>query len=156
MLESGKQFPAFSLPDQEGITRTLADFAGKWLVVFFYSKDNTSGCTNEARDFAFLHAAFAKSGAAVAGVSKDTVKSHAGFAAKYELPYTLLSDAGHDLLEAAGVWKKKNMHGKEVMGVVRTTALVDPKGIVHTVWSRVKVPGHAAAVLGTLEEAGKQ
>lgn len=152
MLEPGTPFPSFSLPDQEGNTRTLADFSGKWLVVFFYSKDNTSGCTNEARDFGFLHSAIVRNGGAVAGVSKDTVKSHANFAAKHELPYTLLSDTEHSLLQAAGVWQKKRMYGKDVMGVVRTTVLVDPKGVAHTVWSKVKVPGHAAAVLEKLEE----
>ncbi len=152
MLEQGKKFPAFSLPDQDGAQHGLADHAGKWLVVYFYSKDNTSGCARETADFAALHQAFADKGAAVIGVSPDSVKSHANFAAKLSLPFTLLSDTEHSLLAAAGVWRKKSMYGREYMGVLRTTALVDPKGVVRALWSKVKVPDHAAAVLAKLEE----
>ncbi|UQZ90033.1 peroxiredoxin [Deltaproteobacteria bacterium Smac51] len=152
MLETGHPFPPFTLPDQNGQEHSLKDYDGKWLVIYFYPKDNTSACTLEAQDFTAHTADFNKLGAQVIGVSPDSVKSHAGFTAKKELGLTLLSDPEHTLLEAAGVWRKKKMYGREYMGVVRTTALIDPKGLVREVWSNVKVPGHVEAVLKTINE----
>lgn len=150
MLETGMVFPQFSLPDASQRVHSLADYAGKWVVVYFYPKDNTSGCTTEASDFAALHAAFAAQNAVILGVSPDAVTSHAKFATKLALPFPLLSDVAHELLQACGVWQKKKMAGREYMGVVRTTALVGPDGIVRAVWPKVKVAGHAEEVLATL------
>ncbi len=151
-MEKDKRFAQFSLPDQNGAVRGLGDYAGKWLVVYFYPKDNTSACTLEARDFTALAGEFAAEGAVVVGVSPDSVKSHSGFAAKQELGVTLLSDPEHALLEAAGVWQKKKLYGKEHMGVVRSTALVDPQGVTREVWTKVKAAGHAEEVLAKLRE----
>ena len=152
MLEPGSPFPDFSLPDQSGGGRRLADYAGRWLVIYFYPRDNTSACTLEAVDFTALAPKFAERETAVVGVSPDSVKSHAGFTAKKELGITLLSDAEHTLLEAAGVWQKKKLYGKEHMGVVRSTYIVDPQGLVRAVWTKVKVPDHAETVLAKLTE----
>jgi len=152
MLETGQPFPDFELPDQGGRAHTLREYAGRWAVIYFYPKDNTSACTLEAQDFTAAAGKFKARKAAIVGVSPDSVKSHAGFAAKKELGLTLLSDAEHVLLEAAGVWQRKKMYGKEYLGVVRTTALVDPAGIVREVWSPVKVPDHVEKVLSCLVE----
>ncbi len=152
MLEVNAAFVNFSLKDQEGVARNLADYAGQWLVVYCYPKDNTSGCTVEAQDFSALAGQFAEAGAAVLGVSPDSVKSHAGFCAKKNLSITLLSDPERSFLEPAGVWQKKSMCGKEYMGVVRSTFLVDPEGRVREIWTKVKVPGHAQAVLEKLRK----
>lgn len=152
MLETGQPFPAFELPDQDGRPHSLKDYAGRWTVIYFYPKDNTSACTLEAQDFTALAGQFKARKTAIVGVSPDSVKSHSGFAAKKELGITLLSDAGHVLLEAAGVWGPKKMYGKEYFGVVRTTALIDPDGIIREVWSKVKVPGHVEKVLSRLIE----
>lgn len=156
MISQNEPFPDFSLPDQEGSSRSLGDYAGKWLVVYFYPKDNTSACTLEAQTFSSLLSEFTASGASVVGVSPDSVKSHAGFQAKKDLSVTLLSDPEHALLNAAGVWQKKKLYGKEHMGVVRSTFLVDPQGIVREVWTKVKVPGHVETVLEKLRELQKE
>ena len=158
-MEKNKPFAPFRLPDQDGALRGLDDYAGKWLVVYFYPKDNTSGCTLEARSFTALAGRFAAEGAAVVGVSPDSVKTHCGFIAKQELGITLLSDPERSLIEAAGAWGKKKLYGKEYMGVVRSTALIDPRGVVREVWTKVKPAGHAEEVLDKLRElraAGKQ
>ncbi len=149
-MQRGTPFPDFRLPDQSGEERTLADYTGAWLVVYFYPRDNTSGCTTEALSFAALQEDFAACGAAVVGISADSVTSHEKFAAKHCLPFTLLSDEAHVLLEACGVWQKKKMAGREYMGIVRSTALLDPQGVVRAFWPKVKVPGHADEVLATL------
>jgi len=152
MLSSNEAFPDFRLPDQDGVLRSLADYAGKWLILYFYPKDNTSACTLEAQTFSSMLPEFAAAGAAVVGASPDSVKSHAGFQAKREIAVTLLSDPDHALLEASGVWQKKKLYGKEHMGVVRSTFLIDPQGLVQEVWTKVKVPGHVEAVLEKLKE----
>lgn len=151
-MEKDTPFVPFSLPDHNGDTRRLADYAGKWLVVYFYSRDNTSACTLEAKSFSCLAGEFAAEDAVVVGVSPDTVKSHSGFVAKHELDVTLLSDPERVLLDAAGVWQKKKLYGKEHMGVVRSTALIDPQGITREVWTKVKAAGHVEAVLARLKE----
>ena len=151
-MEKGKAFPQFSLPDQNGVMRGPGDYAGKWLVVYFYPKDNTSGCTLEAKSFTDLAGQFADHDAVIVGVSPDSVKSHCGFIAKHGLGITLLSDPEHALLEAAGAWQKKKLYGKEHMGVVRSTALVDPQGVVREVWTKVKAAGHAEEVLARLRQ----
>ncbi|MDL2210696.1 peroxiredoxin [Desulfovibrio sp. OttesenSCG-928-O18] len=152
MIEIGKAFPEFSLPDQDDKVHKLADYAGKWLVVYFYPRDNTAGCSLEASSFAGMIERYATKGTAVVGVSADSVKSHAKFAEKLGLPFTLLSDTEHTLLESAGVWQKKKMAGKEYMGIVRSTYIVDPTGKVRASWTKVKVDGHAEAVLAKLHE----
>ena len=151
-MEKGKPFAQFSLPDQNGVMRGPGDYAGKWLVVYFYPKDNTSGCTLEAKSFTDLAGQFADLDAIIVGVSPDSVKSHCGFIAKHGLGITLLSDPEHALLEAAGAWQKKKLYGKEHMGVVRSTALVDPQGVVREVWTKVKAAGHAEEVLARLRQ----
>jgi len=152
MLETGRAFPDFTLPDQDGREHRLADYAGRWAVIYFYPKDNSGACTLEALDFSGAVKKFAARQAAVIGVSPDSVKSHAGFKAKKELELTLLSDPDHLLLEAAGVWVKKKMYGREYMGVERTTVLVDPGGLIREIWNKVKVPGHVEKVLVRLAE----
>lgn len=155
MTAVNEKFPDFALLDQNGQTRRLGDYAGKWLVIYFYPKDNTSACTLEAQSFSFLLKDFGEEGAAVLGVSPDSVKSHAGFADKKELTLTLLSDAERALAVATGVWQKKKLYGKEYMGVARSTFLVDPSGVVREAWSKVKAAGHAEAVLERLKELRK-
>ena len=152
MLEVGKPFLAFSLPGQDDKPHDLKDYTGKWLVVYFYPKDNSSGCFMEAQSFALLFNDFAKNQAGIVGVSPDSIKSHCNFTAKYNLPFTLLSDPEHILLSAAGVWRQKKMYGREYMGVARTTALLDPQGIVRALWPKVKVKGHAQEVYDKFKE----
>lgn len=146
-LTAGEKAPDFSLPRNGGGTVSLSDFAGKPVVLYFYPKDDTSGCTTEAVDFSGLTEDFAKLGATVIGVSPDSVKSHDKFAAKHNLSVVLAADEEHKALEAYGVWKEKSMYGKTYMGVERSTFLIDKSGKVAEVWRKVKVPGHAEAVL---------
>ena len=146
-LTAGTMAPDFSLPRNGGGTVSLSDYAGKPVVLYFYPKDDTSGCTTEAIDFSGLTAEFAKLGATVIGVSPDSVKSHDKFAAKHSLSVVLAADEEHKALEAYGVWKEKSMYGKTYMGVERSTFLIDKSGKVAEVWRKVKVPGHAEAVL---------
>jgi peroxiredoxin Q/BCP len=148
----GAKAPDFSLPDGDGKTVALEDFTGKILVIYFYPKDDTPGCTKEACDFRDNLARLKKAGAAVVGVSRDPVKSHAKFAAKFDLPFPLLSDEEGEMLKAYGVWQKKSFMGKTFMGIVRTTFLVDGGGIVRKVWEKVKVAGHVDEVLDAVRE----
>lgn len=149
---AGTKAPDFTLPDGEGRSVSLGDFSGRVLVLYFYPKDDTPGCTKEACDFRDNLARLKRAGAAVVGVSRDTVKSHAKFAAKYGLPFPLLSDVEGGMLAAYGVWRKKTFMGKTFMGIVRTTFLVDGKGFVRRVWENVKVAGHADEVLAAIKE----
>ena len=146
-LTAGDMAPDFSLPRNGGGTVSLSDFAGKPVILYFYPKDDTSGCTTEAVDFSGLKEEFAKLGATVIGVSPDSVKSHDKFAAKHNLSVVLAADEEHQALEAYGVWKEKSMYGKTYMGVERSTFLIDKSGKIAEVWRKVKVPGHAEAVL---------
>lgn len=143
----GKKSPAFSLPNQEGAVVSLAGLKGKWVVLYFYPKDSTPGCTTEACDFRDNFARLGAKGAVVLGVSKDSAKSHAKFREKQELPFDLLVDADGALCEAFGVWQMKKFMGREGMGIVRSTFLIDPEGKVAKVWSPVKVAGHVQDVL---------
>lgn len=152
MIDVGRKAPAFSLADQTGAKRTLAEHAGRWVVLYFYPKDDTPGCTREACDFTAGVAAFAKLRATVLGVSRDTVASHAKFAAKHALKLTLLSDPDHTTLEAYGAWGEKTLYGKKSVGVIRSTVLVDPKGVVAHHWKKVRVDGHVDAVRAKLAE----
>lgn len=146
-LTAGEKAPDFSLPRNGGGTVSLSDFPGKPVILYFYPKDDTSGCTTEAVDFSGLTEEFEKLGATVIGVSPDSVKSHDKFAAKHNLSVVLAADEEHKALEAYGVWKEKSMYGKTYMGVERSTFLIDKSGKVAEVWRKVKVPGHAEAVL---------
>lgn len=145
-LTEGAAAPNFELQGAAGAV-TLADFAGKPLVVYFYPKDDTSGCTKEAQEFTALAAEFAKSGVALLGVSKDSVASHAKFTAKYDLAVPLASDPEGAMIEAYGSWVEKNMYGRKYMGIERSTFLIDAAGKLARIWRKVRVPGHAAEVL---------
>lgn len=145
MLTPGRRFPRFELSDQEGKVWTLDSLLGSPSVVYFYPKDDTSGCTQEACEFRDLTPKF--SGVKLLGVSPDSVASHQKFAKKHGLPFPLLADEGHALCEACGVWVEKSMYGRTYMGVERTTFLLDAEGMVANVWRKVKPAGHAADVL---------
>lgn len=136
-----------------GRTVRLADYRGQWLVLYFYPKDNTPGCTTEGLDFNARLDDFAAHGAKVLGVSKDSVKTHAGFAAKQGFAFDLVSDADEALCRAFGVIQMKKNYGREYEGIVRSTFLINPAGEIHASWQPVKVPGHAEAVLATLQAA---
>lgn len=144
----GKMAPAFELQDQSGNVVSSASLKGKPYVLYFYPKDNTPGCTQESCDFRDEERNFRAAGVTILGVSPDSVKSHAGFASKFELPFPLLSDPEKQLAQAYGVWALKKNYGKEYWGIVRSTFFVDKNGKVASEWRQVKVKGHAAAVLG--------
>jgi peroxiredoxin Q/BCP len=152
MIDIGQKLPAFKLQANGGDTVTNKDFKDRKLVLYFYPKDNTPGCTLEAQDFRDKHKAFAKAGAVVVGVSRDSVKSHEGFCAKQNLPFTLLSDPDEALCQALGVIKDKNMYGRKVRGIERSTFLFDQKGVLRRQWRGVRVPGHADEVLAAASE----
>lgn len=152
MIEVGKKAPAISLPDAEGNMRTLKEFFGKKVVLYFYPKDNTSGCTAEACDFREAFPNFNKTNAVIIGLSPDSVKSHKKFTEKFELPFILLSDEDKKVLEKYGVWKEKSMYGKKYMGVERTSVLVDEKGIIRKIYPKVKVNGHVDQISKDLKE----
>ena len=146
-LQAGDIAPAFKLPGAGGETLSLAGFKGKKIVLYFYPKDDTSGCTKEAIEFNALNKDFAKAGAVVVGVSPDGVKSHDKFRDKYGLTFPLAADEGKETLLAYGVWIEKSMYGRKYMGVDRSTFLIDARGRISQVWRKVKVPGHADEVL---------
>jgi len=146
-LDPGGRAPAFSLPRDGGGTISLADFKGQNLVLYFYPRADTPGCTIECKAFSELSAAFAKAGAAVLGVSGDAVKAQDAFKAKHGLKIPLASDETHRMLTAYGVWGEKSMYGKKFMGITRTTFLIDRDGRIARIWPKVKVAGHAEEVL---------
>jgi len=147
MLTIASRAPAFTLPATDGREITLDKFKGRKLVLYFYPKDDTSGCTLEAQDFQSLRQDFAAADTEIVGVSPDSLKSHDKFRAKHRLDFTLASDEAKAMLEAYGVWVEKSMYGRKYMGVERTTVLVDRDGRIARVWNKVKVPGHAKEVL---------
>lgn len=150
-LEANIPAPDFTLPDQSGGTHTLSDYRGKPVLLYFYPKDNTSGCTKEACNFRDDHSAYQEAGVVVIGVSPDSPKSHSKFVLKFDLPFTLLADEGHAVCERYGVWGKKKMYGKEYEGVYRTTYLINPEGMVEKVWEKVKPAAHSEQVLAFLK-----
>jgi peroxiredoxin Q/BCP len=150
MIEVGKKAPAFSLPASTGGKVALADYAGKRLVLYFYPRDDTPGCTTEAKEFEAASAQLEELSAAVVGVSKDSLEAHAKFCTKYKLAFPLLSDPEGKTIEKYGAWGEKNMYGKKSMGIVRTTVVIDEQGIVRKVFAKVRVNGHVDAVLETL------
>jgi len=153
MLKAGDKAPAFSLKDQDGRTVALKDLKGKWVVIYFYPRDNTPGCTREACDFQDAQAALKKAGAIVLGVSKDSEESHQKFAGKFKLTFPLLVDQDHGLADAFGAWGEKSLYGRKFMGMIRCTFLIDPKGNIAQVWPKVKVNGHAEEVQEALAAA---
>jgi len=150
LIEPGKKAPSFSLKDQEGKTHKLSDYEGRPLVLYFYPKDDTPGCTNEAGQFRDAIKAFAKKKARIVGVSRDSVTAHAKFKDKYDLPFALLADTESALCDAFGVIGEKSLYGKKYRGIIRSTFLIDAKGKILKVWPKVKVPGHAAEVLASI------
>ncbi|MBN1140612.1 MAG: peroxiredoxin [Deltaproteobacteria bacterium] len=146
MVKTEGMAPAFVLRDQESREVRLEDFQGRWVVLYFYPKDGTSGCTREALDFSMRAGELATLDAVIVGISPDSVKSHANFVVKNGLKLQLLSDPHHEVCERYGVWRMKKMCGRESMGVVRSTFLIDPHGIVKKIWDNVKVDGHGQEV----------
>ena len=151
-IETGVEAPVFCLPNQEREEVCLEALRGRWVILYFYPKDNTKGCTLEAIDFTMNKERIEGMGATVLGVSPDSVESHKGFCDKHGLTITLLSDTGHEVLEAYGVWQLKKSYGKEYHGVVRSTFLLDPEGNVAHTWRKVKVADHVEAVIAKLTE----
>lgn len=149
-LTIGDQAPDFSLLDGEGNTHKLSDYKGKKLILYFYPRDNTPGCTQESCDFRDHHPDFTKANVAVIGVSKDSAKSHQNFTEKFSLPFPLLVDEDGKLCEAFGSWVEKSMYGKKYMGIDRSTFLIDETGKIQQIWRKVKVNGHAEEVLKTV------
>jgi peroxiredoxin Q/BCP len=145
--EIGKKAPAFSGNDQNGVKRTLKEFAGKKLVLYFYPKDDTPGCTAEACDLRDNYDKFIAAGYAIIGVSPDEEKKHQKFITKYELPFDLLADTDHSIAEAFGVWVEKSMYGRKYMGIARTTFVIDEKGIIKDVIEKVNTKDHSSQIL---------
>ena len=152
MLTEGDRVPDVTLTGMDGETVSPADFKGHKLVLYFYPKDDTSGCTREAQDFTALAPEFEKAGAWILGVSKDDVASHAKFAKKYDLKVKLASDLDGSACEAFGVWGEKSLYGRRYMGIERATFLIDRDGTVARIWRKVKVAGHAEAVLAAARD----
>ncbi len=152
MVDIETKAPDFCLPNQDSEEICLRDFAGSWIVLYFYPKDSTPGCTTEALDFTALKDEFEKSGATILGASPDSVKRHCNFIAKKDLTITLISDEEKELAQKYGVWQLKKLYGREYMGIVRSTFLIDPDGNIAHKWEKVKVKNHAQEVLEKLKE----
>ncbi len=150
MLEIGTKAPAFTLPDQNGELHSLEDYRGQKVILYFYPKDNTAGCTKQACGFAERYPQIREKGAVVLGVSKDSVKSHKNFETKYELPFTILSDPELTVIQAYDVWKEKKNYGKVSMGVVRTTYLIDEEGVIIRAMDKVKAADNPQQMLESL------
>ena len=155
MLAVGTVAPAFTLPDKEGNNISLSDFAGKKVVLYFYPKDSTPGCTRQAQAFRDAFEKFVAAGAVIIGISKDSVKSHLNFATKQELPFILLSDTEHTVLEAYEVWQEKKLYGKVSMGVVRSVYVIDEEGKIAAAWTKVKPEQSAVEALEFVCSCGK-
>lgn len=151
MLAIGTKAPEFTLPDQNGEMRSLSDYKGQKVILYFYPKDMTSGCTKQACAFSELYPQFREKGAVILGVSKDSVASHKRFEEKYGLPFVLLSDTERTVIEAYDVWKEKKLYGKVSYGVVRTTYLIDEDGVIEKAFDKVKAADNPAQMLGALE-----
>ena len=150
MLEIGTKAPDFTLPDQNGTMHSLSEFKGKKVILYFYPKDNTSGCTKQACAFGELYPQFTEKGATVIGISKDSVASHKNFESNYSLPFTLLSDTELTAIKAYDVWKEKTMYGKKYMGIERSTYLIDENGFIIKAFAKVKAPENPAQMLNEL------
>ena len=152
LSQLGQPAPDFTAKNQNEEAVSLQDFANSWLVLYFYPKDNTPGCTTEAQEFTAYRSEFGELGAKIVGVSPDSVKSHGKFIDKHDLTIQLLSDPEHEIIEAYGAWRLKKFMGKEYMGVVRSTFLIDPDGNIIRVWDKVRVKGHVEKVLQELRQ----
>ncbi len=150
MLAVGTKAPDFTLPDQNGDMHSLSDYRGKKVILYFYPKDNTSGCTKQACGFAERYPQITEKGAVVLGISKDSVQSHKNFEEKYKLPFTLLSDPDHQVIELYDVWKEKKLYGKTYMGIVRSTYLIDEKGDIVKALDKVKPADNPQQMLNQL------
>jgi thioredoxin-dependent peroxiredoxin len=150
-MEIDSQVPAFCLPDKAGEQRCLSDFRGKWIVLYFYPRDNSGGCTREAMDFSEQLLDFEKQNAVIIGISPDSPASHQKFAEKHQLRVLLLSDEQHEVAEKYDVWKLKRLSGREYHGIERSTFLINPEGMLAQVWRKVKVNGHVDSVKRTLK-----
>lgn len=150
LLKPGDPAPAFELPKHKGGTASLGDYAGKSLVLFFYPKDDTDACTREAVAFSELQAKFTRKGTALLGISRDSLADHKAFARKHALKVTLGSDESGTVCNTYGVWAEKQLYGRKFMGIVRSTFLIGPDGLIRHVWRNVRVPGHAETVMGQL------
>ena len=150
MLSIGTKAPAFTLLDQDGVSRSLNDYLGKKIILYFYPKDNTAGCTSQACSFRDLYPQFKEKDAIVIGISKDSVRSHKNFQEKHQLPFTLLSDPECEVIQAYDVWKEKKMYGRTYMGIVRSTYLIDEKGMIVKAFEKVKAKTNAKDMLGEL------
>lgn len=156
VIKIGQKAPAIKLPDQNGEMHELKDYLGQWVLVYFYPKDDTPGCTQEACMLRDNFPKFKKMKAVVLGISIDSVKKHEKFAAKYELPFTLLADENKEVVEKYGVWAEKSMYGRKYMGTLRTSFLIDPKGKIAKIYAGVKPAQHAEEVLTDLQTLSKQ
>lgn len=152
MLTTGTNAPAFTLPDKDGVDHTLAQYKGQWVLIYFYPRDNTPGCTKEACAIRDSWGDFGKLNATVLGVSKDSQKSHANFTEKFNLPFTLLSDPSTEMIQAYDAWKPKKMMGREYLGIVRMSYLIDPGGKIAKIYPKVKPAEHADQVLADIRE----
>lgn len=155
MLTVGDSAPDFTLSDQDGTPVALSDYRGQWVVLYFYPRDNTSGCTREAIDFTEYLEEYKKLNARVFGISPDSVQSHQKFIKKHNLKVALLADPEHGVLKKYGVWQEKSMYGRKYFGVVRSTYLIDPEGKIAKVWQKVKVTGHADDVMCEIRDFQK-
>ena len=155
MLETGTKAPAFELPDQNGVMHRLEDYKGKKVILYFYPKDNTPGCTKQACGYSERYPQFMEKGAVILGVSKDSVASHKRFEEKYGLAFTLLSDPERTVIEAYDVWKEKKLYGKVSMGVVRSTYVIDEKGVIEKVFEKAKPDTNAQEILEYLDLASE-
>ncbi|NCT02134.1 peroxiredoxin [Candidatus Parcubacteria bacterium] len=151
MLDIKRKAPAFHLKDETGTVRRLSDYSGSWVIIYFYPKDDTPGCTKEACTIAEIYDEFASLGVTVLGVSKDSSESHAQFKEKYHLPFTLLSDESTKMIQAYGAWQEHSMYGKKFMGTARITYVVDPKGKIVAVYPKVSPASHALQLLKDLK-----
>ena len=152
MLEINQKAPNFTLPNQNGEERTLSDYQGQWVVVYFYPKDDTPGCTTQACSYRDNMSVFEKEGIKVFGISKDDVNGKKKFETKYELNFELLADEDHQVLESYGVWKEKNMYGKKVWGIARTTFVINPDGEIASIFEKVKPEEDVEQVLAVIKK----
>ncbi len=150
-LQTGAKAPDFTAPTDNGEIFTLSSLHGKNVALYFYPRDNTPGCTTEAKDFSSLYEEFQRHNTEIIGISKDTVAKHKNFKVKYNIPFTLISDAETDICENYGVWVEKSLYGKKFMGIMRSTFLINTSGILTHIWHKVKVKGHAEEVLSVIK-----
>ncbi len=152
----GEKAPAFQAPDQDGVMHTTEEYLGSWLLLYFYPKDDTPGCTTEACNFRDAFSQFMEKGIVIVGVSTDSPKKHTAFRKKYQLPFTLLADEEKKIVTAYGVWQEKSLYGKKYMGIARTTFLIDPKGIIQNIYENVKPEEHIQTLLQDLQSTQLQ